>query len=413
MSGMDEKTMKKQKQKKTKKNGMVFQIRVGKVEWRGVGRGKNSIFFSPVSIHFHFISLPRFCAPHFSFLFFFFSLRFYFSIFLFLWIFLFFVFPFFGAEKRMYFKEKNSCNKRQKIDHLFFNFPSQPIDTFFSFLTFFSRIFLTFLKKMLLRICADLHSDKVNLEIPIDLSWTVDKLREMVVGVMDRESELMRPSNVPRNPFRLNQLQIFDDRATSWVEVTDMNLLFEGAQLYAFQPQTTHHRDVQKDLPPARPPSNVGAYTSTRPHASAVPGVTPSYRQEVEVFPHGVRGGVGGGVVYENGRDGATDTEKLAYLFDEMDYHEKGQVSYQDFFSWLRELVDFSEDTFQLLFRSADVHRQGVLSRDQFYCFARRFPNVCEIVFHRAADRWDVTNRDMEARAAGQQVCISLWGDYA
>eukprot|EP01061_Rhynchopus_euleeides_P001070 TRINITY_DN10751_c0_g1_i3.p1 TRINITY_DN10751_c0_g1~~TRINITY_DN10751_c0_g1_i3.p1 ORF type:complete len:291 (+),score=76.50 TRINITY_DN10751_c0_g1_i3:54-875(+) len=256
---------------------------------------------------------------------------------------------------------------------------------------------------MLLRTCADLYSDKVNLEIPFEAAWGVDRLRDVISGVMDREGDLMRPPNAPRIPFQLNQLQVFDDRVHSWVDVVSVDQLEDGSQLYAFQPQTHYHRDVQKDFPPSRPPSQPGQMPYRGAVSRPSTGLMYSQPRVAESMATGATQ-PGLGVAYENGRDGASLEEKLAYLFDEMDYHEKGQVSYQDFASWMRELVDFPEEEFRLLFHSGDVNRQGFLTRETFNCFSRRFPNVCEIVFHRAADRWDVTNRDMEARTASQQV---------
>ena len=251
---------------------------------------------------------------------------------------------------------------------------------------------------LMVRVCADLYADKVNLEIICDRAWDMNRVRDTISGVMNAEAELMRPPNAPRIPFHLHRLQMFDDRVLSWVDVAAAEQFFEGAQLYAFQPQTSYHTDVQKGLPPSRPPS-----------ARAAPAPLPQAPVQVQAAPVPAAAGAAGvsadgAAVYENGRDGATEEEKVNYLFDEMDAGEQGHLSYPEFSSWLRDLVDFSEETFQLLFRSADAHGQGVVSRELFLHFSRRFPNVCEIVFHRAADRWDVTNRDMEARAASQQV---------
>ncbi|KAJ9461764.1 hypothetical protein DIPPA_53933 [Diplonema papillatum] len=282
---------------------------------------------------------------------------------------------------------------------------------------------------MLLAVCADLYADKVNLELSVNPAATVQELRSLICRVMDAEAELLRPPNYQRTPFDIHRLQIFNDQVLKWVDLVNNEQLHDGVQLYAFQPQTQWHTDVQKDLPPPRPPTweqhpnhqsdgnihqkglpqhLVSGSSATHPSARAQwqhPNVTAQVH--MASMHTGSKSSVRRGTAYETGRDGATEEEKVSYLFDEMDVEGRGALSAPDFIHWLRELIDVNDSNLQLLFDSADVHRRGLISKEEFRAFAKRFPNVSDIVFHRAADRWDVCNRELESRAAQQQMATN------
>eukprot|EP01063_Lacrimia_lanifica_P013385 TRINITY_DN20024_c0_g1_i1.p1 TRINITY_DN20024_c0_g1~~TRINITY_DN20024_c0_g1_i1.p1 ORF type:complete len:377 (+),score=151.45 TRINITY_DN20024_c0_g1_i1:79-1209(+) len=268
----------------------------------------------------------------------------------------------------------------------------------------------------MLRLCADLFGEKINIEVEFDLRRGIAELRDAIVDVLNTEMTFMRGGKPPPAPFQIYRLQVFDDTLLRWVDLTASEQIFEGAQLYAFQPQTTWHTDVQKDLPPSRPPLREPRQDPAAPSVAFAPPAaapaTPSWGGAAAPQPQQppMHESYSGGrvVAYENGRDGATTAEKVAYLFDEIDAHEKGVITLSEFSGWIRELIDFSDQTLLLLFNSADQQRKGTVTREDFTNgFAKRFGNVVEVAFHRAADRWDVTTREQLARNASQQLSVN------
>eukprot|EP01064_Diplonema_japonicum_P028678 TRINITY_DN4458_c0_g1_i1.p1 TRINITY_DN4458_c0_g1~~TRINITY_DN4458_c0_g1_i1.p1 ORF type:complete len:375 (+),score=41.34 TRINITY_DN4458_c0_g1_i1:88-1212(+) len=271
---------------------------------------------------------------------------------------------------------------------------------------------------MYLRICADLYSNKINLEVNVSNKIDLIGLRELIVGLMEQEGDLMRAPNQPRSPFSINRLQVFNEQVGKWVDLVSMGQLRDGSQLYAFQPQTNQHSDVQQDLPPPRPPSTVG---SIRHMPQPIPTMPTQH-----VSQHGARsvirnqtsvsGSASGSRVYlqpahqhqqqlpQNSSADVSETEKLKYIFEEMDQEATGRVSITLFVTWVRKFIDFNDETLELLFNSVDPHRKGWLAPSDFEGLSKRFPNVMDIIFHRAADSWDVMNREAEIQQAQQTI---------
>ncbi|KAI5691203.1 hypothetical protein MNV84_07906 [Leishmania braziliensis] len=106
--------------------------------------------------------------------------------------------------------------------------------------------------------CADLVGDKVNLEITLDaFPATVQRLEADIVRIFNREVEqlsALQNSTSVAEPFQVMSIFIYDDVLLRWTKLKSVAQLHEYDQLYVFQPQTQWHVDVQKDLPPPRPP---------------------------------------------------------------------------------------------------------------------------------------------------------------
>lgn len=124
-----------------------------------------------------------------------------------------------------------------------------------------------------LLVCADLYGEKVNLELTFPTMPTIQELQRKVMEVFGYEAQLKRPAGYQPTDFSIARLQVYDDVLLKWGDLVTCTQLHEYDQLYAFQPQSPWHIDVQKDLPPPRPPT-----TQTRggpPPGSATYGAPP------------------------------------------------------------------------------------------------------------------------------------------
>jgi len=106
-----------------------------------------------------------------------------------------------------------------------------------------------------LLICADLFGEKVNLELTFPTMPTLGELQRKIIDGFNAECNLRRPQGYPVIEFTIARLQIYDDVMLKWSDLVAVTQLHEYDQLYAFQPQSPWHIDVQKDLPPPRPPA--------------------------------------------------------------------------------------------------------------------------------------------------------------
>ena len=108
-----------------------------------------------------------------------------------------------------------------------------------------------------LLVCADLYGDKCNLELTFPNMPTISELQRKIVETFNSEAAVKRPSGYPNIEFHIARIQIYDDVLLKWADLVTCTQLHEYDQLYVFQPQSPWHIDVQKDLPPPRPPSQL------------------------------------------------------------------------------------------------------------------------------------------------------------
>ena len=266
------------------------------------------------------------------------------------------------------------------------------------------------------KICGDICSKKVNLEVELDITKGVKGVHDMICRLMDEEAATLVGHGLSP-AFSIYSVQFFDDRVGEWVDFVDCNQLFAGVQLYAFRPETSWHVDVQMDLPLAKPrklqQSNASNTTNVQPRVRPVqePLKPRSGSPAVENRNPYVRGAVNfvepttpKHVIYKTGRDGATQEEKLCYIFDTMDIGEKGYITHQEFKTWVQDMINFPDTVLEALFSYADCNQDGVITRDELKAFSQVFPNVTNICFHHAADRYDVTSREAEIKTCQQRL---------
>ncbi|RNE98967.1 calmodulin-like protein containing EF hand domain [Trypanosoma rangeli] len=137
----------------------------------------------------------------------------------------------------------------------------------------------------ILLVCADLFGEKCNLELGFSSMPTIAELQRKVLEVFQMEASMRRPPGYPVANFTIVRVQIYDDALLKWVDLVSQTQMHEYDQLYVFQPQTSWHTDVQKDLPPPRPPSQSCAASAVHsmvnsPYKSAAPLRNASYRHD-------------------------------------------------------------------------------------------------------------------------------------
>eukprot|EP00759_Apiculatamorpha_spiralis_P016050 PhF_6_TR22452/c1_g1_i1/m.31848 len=253
--------------------------------------------------------------------------------------------------------------------------------------------------------CADLFGEKINLELTFAAMPTIGELTRKIEDVYRSEADLKRPVNFPREyEFRVARLQIYDDVLLKWVDLVTATQLHEYDQLYAFQPQSPWHIDVQKDLPPPRPPT--AQFRGGQPPASFSPNrglpayggqqappassyAPPTYAPPPPSYPSYASSPYDRGVPpYADPRGGlnpnASDEEKVRIIFSELDTDRDGYVSNKELRDgFYTRGIDFTEQTVGDLFFRADANRDGVISLGEFQAFARRFPNTIDSLYFR------------------------------
>eukprot|EP01065_Artemidia_motanka_P012024 TRINITY_DN16561_c0_g1_i1.p2 TRINITY_DN16561_c0_g1~~TRINITY_DN16561_c0_g1_i1.p2 ORF type:complete len:329 (+),score=138.21 TRINITY_DN16561_c0_g1_i1:86-1072(+) len=186
-----------------------------------------------------------------------------------------------------------------------------------------------------LLVSAELYGQKHNIEVGFPAIPTMTELIGHVEATFQIENRLMRPSGRPKQTFRLEYIQVFDEVLQRWVDLLSSTQLHEWAQLYVFQPDTPSRVDMQMQIPATRP---------------------------MRSMPSG------------------NESEKLWQLFQDIDVNGNGYIErdeLQRFFSVLG-LFEFSEPQVDEYFVHADSNRDGVLSYAEFAKFSGTHPHVVE-----------------------------------
>eukprot|EP00754_Rhynchopus_humris_P015983 Rhum_TRINITY_DN14488_c15_g1::Rhum_TRINITY_DN14488_c15_g1_i1::g.92685::m.92685 len=254
-------------------------------------------------------------------------------------------------------------------------------------------------------VCADLFSDKVNLEIPFPEKPTLEELRSHVQNQFTAEMRALQPPNMAAiDQFVVSRVQIYDDVNNSWVDLSSPQQLHEFDQLYCFQPLNPWQNDLQKDLPPPRPPTvpvpftgGGGAWSGQQPvsqpaAALAAAPLQLSYQQPQA--PPSQPMYVGGGLPQPHSLAAASGErpnipleERIRVSFQEIDEQRKGWVDSTELERAFRNRgIDFSASTVNELFQKADGTREGRLDAQKWHHFATVYPNTVDAVYYRGRD---------------------------
>eukprot|EP01060_Flectonema_neradi_P018059 TRINITY_DN2486_c1_g3_i1.p1 TRINITY_DN2486_c1_g3~~TRINITY_DN2486_c1_g3_i1.p1 ORF type:complete len:386 (+),score=71.79 TRINITY_DN2486_c1_g3_i1:123-1280(+) len=215
--------------------------------------------------------------------------------------------------------------------------------------------------------CADINGQKINLEIPFASQPTIPELMQRITEFYDYESKAMRS---PR-AFQISRIQIHNDSLLKWDELTRMDQLRPGSQLYCHQPNVT---DIQADLP--------DAVRAQHPMASGGAGGSLGY-PGYHASPVPIRTGT-----TALGEREHVDTEtKLQCVFQELDTSKKGFLEYGDLERGFKQRgLHFAVRTIGELFHKADVNRDSRIYFDEWVTWGSVYPNTLDAMYYRGRD---------------------------
>eukprot|EP00755_Sulcionema_specki_P011674 Sspe_Gene.49575::Locus_26884_Transcript_1_1_Confidence_1.000_Length_1971::g.49575::m.49575 len=234
-------------------------------------------------------------------------------------------------------------------------------------------------------VAADIFGTKLNYELDFSSVPSLAELQHRVDAVFSTEFNLRRPPGIPASRFTIHRLQVFDERNEVWVDLLSPSQLLESCQIYAFQPETSWHKEVQSKLPPASKPFPVISSPKYPPHRSphASPVRIRSPHHYPSTPPHTVSAAHHAPISLTAERF----EDKVRAVFVELDVRKIGAVSLDDFVNTLARLrVDFTQATVTDLFQKADADRDTVVSFPEFERFAERYPTLLDAMYCRSRE---------------------------
>jgi hypothetical protein len=289
--------------------------------------------------------------------------------------------------------------------------------------------------KFTLLIAAQLYAQKVNLELTFPTFPSIGDVIRQIETTFSIESSALRPPGEPFAPFRVDRLQIFDDRLAQWVDLLATNQLVEFGQVYAFQ-RDAPATEVQQQIPPARLPSSrasagspthrSGAPVATSPirplaASGSLPYAERSYASASSAarhvsppratsprrglaplaasFSHSVTNpsasfATSQASVNQRMPENPSHETKLRLTFDEMDLNKNRVVEMEEFRRTFAALkVDFSAATVSDLFGRADSDRDGVVSFHDFSNFGMNYPTLLDSLYFRFREQYEEGRR--------------------
>eukprot|EP01065_Artemidia_motanka_P045870 TRINITY_DN6824_c0_g1_i1.p1 TRINITY_DN6824_c0_g1~~TRINITY_DN6824_c0_g1_i1.p1 ORF type:complete len:402 (+),score=171.90 TRINITY_DN6824_c0_g1_i1:82-1206(+) len=266
-----------------------------------------------------------------------------------------------------------------------------------------------------LLVCADCYGEKVNLELVFPVQPTLPDLTARVEQVFNHELAVLKPPAAPVHHMRVSKLQVYDDTALSWSELTRHEQLHEYDQIYCFQPQTPWQVDVQKDLPPPRPPTSgmqapaaihQGSPLPPQSAAFSAPAVSqPRYAEQL-ASAAAITGlpQPSSAAMIAGERPNIPLEQRVALAFEELDESRRGFLTQDDLERGFRQRgIDFSTNTTQELFAKGDRNGDTRLDSQEWQCFAATYPNTVDAVYYRGRDiRAEIALRDAAAATQAQ-----------
>ena len=277
-------------------------------------------------------------------------------------------------------------------------------------------------------VAADLFGSKLNYEASFAARPTLGELSKRIEHIFGNEARVRRPPTVPNAPFMIHRLQLFDDALEAWSDLHSGTQLIHMCQVYAFQPETAWHREVQSKLPPAVkappiPQSPIGSVASPAvrppPPAAVAPPpyaallaaqspppmplplhvASPLAAPAVAAAPSGVLS-----VPPEN----APREEKIRVVFEEIDAKRTGMAHVTDFAALMRTLeIDLPATVSVHELFGHRTPDQTMLSFHEFTNFAEKYPTLVDALFSRCREFW-VGVRQREGVNAAQVLLDSL-----
>eukprot|EP00755_Sulcionema_specki_P021631 Sspe_Gene.74609::Locus_46559_Transcript_1_1_Confidence_1.000_Length_745::g.74609::m.74609 len=220
-------------------------------------------------------------------------------------------------------------------------------------------------------VAADLWGVKVNYEIPFPSPPTASELQAKVENVFAPEHALRRPTEIPPQPFTIERMQTFDERAQQWVDLISAAQLQDFSQVYVFQKETDYHREVQSKIPPPVPapaPRSLSIAPASAPVPSPRATAAPSPARVAipTSYSHATPPPLASSAVSPPA-DTVPHSEKTRVVFDELDVRRSRAVELEDFKTVFHRLrLDFSTTTVADLFVKADINKDSVVTFDEW-----------------------------------------------
>eukprot|EP00754_Rhynchopus_humris_P044037 Rhum_TRINITY_DN3737_c0_g1::Rhum_TRINITY_DN3737_c0_g1_i1::g.11758::m.11758 len=237
-----------------------------------------------------------------------------------------------------------------------------------------------------IRVCGDLLGKKANLEIPFSGVPTVPELQRRIEDVFSAEMQVVSPGYGGER-FITTRMQVYDDLHQKWVDLLSGSQLRDRCQVYAFRDTAgSPVRDVQMEMPAARPPSSSYAatpsparYTGSPQYAVAAPSTYPS--------PHPV-GPVGGDWRVGKERPNIPFQDKIDTVFADFNTSRSGYLTHAELAQGFKNVdIDFAQVTNDELFNKADHNRDQRITPDEWRSWCGLYPNTVDCVYFRGRDK--------------------------
>lgn len=261
--------------------------------------------------------------------------------------------------------------------------------------------------KFTLNCAADLYQSKVNLELAFPTFPSLADLHRQVETAFSIESSVLRPPGVPFSPFKLSRFQMFDERLGQWVDLISSSQLYEGVQVYAFQPQSERN-EQQKQIPPARLPSSATRSAPSLP-SSPLPTTSPAMHlspprpipaaspAQIHASPAPERSFNTPSSPFAKPLPDVSNLSieaKVRAVFDETDINRNRLIELDEFRRIFKLLnLDFTTATISDLYARADADRDGVVSMGEFQHFAQFYPTLLDSLFYRSKELQEENRR--------------------
>lgn len=223
----------------------------------------------------------------------------------------------------------------------------------------------------LVDIGTDLYGAKVNKRLEFVLRPTMQELMIKATDAFDLESRLSRPVGIPDIPFRIETVQIYNDILHRWSDLYSSSQLYDGCQLFCFQPLAPWHNDD---------PGTIPAPSSTSRSFSGGSLLSSTISEKSMLVP--------------------TLTEKTKAVFFRFD---KGQgfLTYDALMDAFKAAgMPWQHSTVGHYFALADTSCSGRISYDEWMSFGTRYPLVIDGLYHQ-----NQAGGALDRSAANVQAC--------
>eukprot|EP01059_Diplonema_ambulator_P015210 TRINITY_DN2630_c1_g2_i1.p1 TRINITY_DN2630_c1_g2~~TRINITY_DN2630_c1_g2_i1.p1 ORF type:complete len:429 (+),score=104.83 TRINITY_DN2630_c1_g2_i1:53-1288(+) len=210
------------------------------------------------------------------------------------------------------------------------------------------------------RIACDVYGVKRNVKVSLTERPELDTLVNIIESQYDAVCRGSRPAGFPDVPFKVQSIQIFSQLDQKWAELTKVDQLHSGCQLYVFPPESYWHSDSQGVIPEA---VDVFAWKTAEasPHRNRMPS------RDVELSAPGA--------------------EKARFVFYDMAPPGNDKLKIADLVAGFEKCdMIFDASTALSLFDTADMNHDGVITISEWLSFASRSANVIDALYFRIKD---------------------------